>query len=115
MTDPIVYVVQKQMRFDDEIGELVPRFDLEPAQRHGKIKYLLSPTASPFRPDNIIQDLHDKLCNFTKNDFLLLLGNPCLIGLSCAIAANYTDGDLKLLQWRGVEQDYITIEANNLF
>lgn len=115
MTKSNVYVVQKQMRFDTEIGELVPRFNLEPAKKYGSIKFLLSPTANPFNPNNIVPDLHDKLCDITPEDHLLLLGNPCLIGLCCTVAAHYTDGRLNLLQWRGIEQEYVAIRADGLF
>lgn len=111
---PKVYVVQKQMRFDHDEGEFVPRFNLDSAKQYGDLEYLLSPTASPFNPDSIIPELHDKLYNFKSTDYLLLLGNPCLIGFVCTIATYYSDGDLRLLQWHGREQKYILIEAYQL-
>ena len=61
-----VFVVQKQMRFDEATGELVPRFKtLEKAERFGPLEYLLSPSAHPFNPEHIIGDLHDKLKSYT--------------------------------------------------
>lgn len=107
-----VFVVQKQMRFDETSGELVSRFKtLDKAKRFGKIEYLLSPTAHPFNPDHVVGDLHDKLKDFSTDDYLLLIGNPALIGMATAIAANYCGGKIKLLQWSGRHGDYAEISV----
>lgn len=108
-----VYVVQKQMRWDADRGELVPRFDLEPARVYGDIEYLLSPNAAPFNPGPIIDELRERLQDFSDDDHLLLIGNPCLIGFAVAIAADY-NGRVSLLQWSGKEQRYISITADVL-
>lgn len=109
---PRVFVVQKQHRFDEAKGELVPKFDLASAEQYGEIVYLLSPTASPFNPDPIIAELQEKLAGFTEADSLLLVGNPCLIGFATAIAADATDGFVRLLQWSGRDRAYIPVEAD---
>ena len=109
-----VFVVQKTMRWDAQKGELVPKFDLTPAERHGQIEYLLSPTASPFRPGALLDELHDKLSTITENDYLLLVGNPVLIGMVVAIATGYTDGNVRVLQWSGKHGEYIPIDIWNL-
>jgi hypothetical protein len=106
-----VFIVQKQMRFDRGKGELVPRFDLEPAKTFGPFEYLLSPTASPFKPESVIQELKQRLKSYGKNDWLLLIGNPCLIGFSVSIAAGYADGWVNLLQWHGKDQKYLPVRA----
>jgi hypothetical protein len=107
-----VYVVQKQMRFDEGSGELVPRFKtLDRAQRFGAIEYLLSPSAHPFNPEHIIGDLHDKLKEFGDQDYLLLIGNPALIGMAATVASHYNGGKLKLLQWSGRQGDYAEISV----
>lgn len=110
-----VFVVQKTMRWDAQKGELVPKFDLTPAERHGQIEYLLSPTASPFRPDALLGELHEKLSTITEDDCLLLVGNPVLIGMAVAIAVDYTDGDVRVLQWSGKSGEYLPINIRNLF
>jgi hypothetical protein len=107
-----VFVVQKQMRFDETTGELVPRFrTLEKAARFGQIEYLLSPSAHPFNPEHIIGDLHEKLKSYTEKDYLLLIGNPALIGMATAVAGHYNGGVLKLLQWSGHQGDYAEISV----
>lgn len=107
-----VYVVQKQMRFDQDSGELVPRFNtLDLAEKWGEMKYLLSPSAHPFGTDSVIGDLHEKLKEYTPDDHLLLIGNPALIGMATAIAAHYSGGDVRFLQWSGRSGDYAEISA----
>lgn len=108
---PRVFVVQKQLRMDDQ-GQLVPKFDLSTAEQYGDIIYLLSPTASPFNPASIVPELNEKLEDFNSGDSLLLVGNPCLIGWSTAIAASQNDGFVRLLQWSGQSRSYIVVEAD---
>jgi len=108
---PVVYIVQKQMRFDRDAGELVPRFDLEPAEQFGRFEYLLSPSASPFKPQSVLDDLHRRLVKYSSKDHLLLIGNPCLIGFAVTVAAHYNNGRVNLLQWSGKDQAYLKISA----
>lgn len=110
-----VYVVQNQHRLDRTNGTLVPKFDLKPAEAYGQLEYLLNPSASPFRPEAVLAELHAGLANFGPQDFLLLIGNPVLIGLAVAIAADLNDGQVKLLQWSGKDRRYIPIEVSALF
>lgn len=107
-----VFIIQKQMRFDNITGELVPRFpSIDKAKKFGDFEYLLSPSAHPFRPQNVIGDLHDKLANYSDKDFLLLIGNPALIGMAVAVACHYNDGKIRLLQWSGKDGGYAEILA----
>ena len=110
-----VFVVQNQQRRNRHTGELEPKFDLTPAEDYGELVYLLSPSASPFRPEPIVSELQQKLIHFEQGDYLLLVGNPVLIGLSVAIAADANDGEVSLLQWSGKEQRYIAVRVSGLF
>lgn len=110
---PIVYVVQNQHKQDNTTGELVPKWDLTPATIYGELSFLLSPTARPFKPDSIIEELHAKLKKYDPSkDHLLLLGNPCLIGIVVTIAALYGKGNVRLLQWDGRHSRYSSIIAH---
>jgi len=107
-----VFAVQQQMRFDQTSKELVPRFtSIKKAERWGDIVYLLSPSAHPFNPDLVLGDLHEKLSGFSDQDYLLLIGNPGLIGMATALAAYYNEGRVKLLQWSGRHNEYTEIIA----
>lgn len=106
-----VFILQKQMRWDERQGDLVPKFDLSSAEQYGEFEWLLSPTAAPFNSAPIIAELHEKLADYGDDDYLLLVGNPCLIGFATSIAADNNEGRVKLLQWSGKEHAYIVVEA----
>lgn len=106
-----VFVVQKQMRFMSDERKLVPRYPtIHKAEKWGPLEYILKPDAHPFIPDLILGDIHDKLKDFNDNDFLLLIGNPCLIGIVSSIAANYNNGSVNFLQWSNRNSDYSEIK-----
>ena len=107
----IVYVVQDQQRFDHERGELVPRFDLSSAEKYGELEFLLSPSAAPWASASISQELDMVLQHYDDEDYLLLVGNPVLIGMAVATAAGYNDGRVRMLQWSGRDERYLSIVA----
>ena len=109
-----VYVVQKSLHRDGR-GELVPKFDLTPAERFGEIRFLLNDQARPFVLAPIIAELHEKLAGFGNDDYLLLTGNPVLLGLAFAIAADFNEGRVRVLQWHGKSGSYTPIEAMGVF
>jgi len=110
---PTVFVVQNQMRFDTALGQLVPKYPKleEQAAQHGSIKYLLSPSAAPWNPKPILEDLDRGLTGYRNEDSLLLIGNPVLIGWAVTIAASWNNGFVKTLQWNGKDRAYIPVSA----
>lgn len=109
---PKVYVVQQAMKFDKRSSSLRPKYDVSSAKRYGEIEWLLSPSAAPFSNESVIEELHQKLQYYTSDDYLLLIGNPALIGFVVAIAAIYSLGHVRVLQWSGKDKRYIDIEAH---
>jgi len=84
--------------------------DLSDAERFG------TPIIMFERPDQIqvnsarfISMEEKKLQNFTKNDYLLLMGDPVLIGIVCAVAAKVTNNNFKVLKYMREEGIYIPI------
>lgn len=111
-----VYVVQNTMRYERSTGKLVEKFDLSPAAQYGELHFLLPHDASPFDLPPVIDALHEKLVDYTPHgDYLLLIGSPVLIGLAVAIAAEYTDGDVRMLQWSGAGLCYFPAPAFDIF
>lgn len=106
----VVYVVQRQLRYDSRRRGMVPRFDLEPARQHGRLEFLLGPDAGPGDPEGVLGALHERLRDATAEDFLLLVGNPCLIGWAAAIFADLT-GRLNMLQWHTREKRYVPVQS----
>lgn len=105
-----VYAVHQHMRRSKRSGQLEPAFDLSPARVFGEIKFLLGPSVSPFEPEPVIRQLEVALQNFSDDDFLLLVGNPILIGLATAVAAD-VNGRVNFLQWSGINQCYRRVQA----
>jgi hypothetical protein len=106
-----VYVVQDSRRYDNETGEYVSVHDLTPATEFGELKYLLTPTAAPWKPESVIADLWEGLETFGKDDYLLMVGNPVLCGLATAVAASINFGHIRFLQWNGRQKRYTPVEA----
>lgn len=97
---------------DRSTGQLVPKYDLTAAQCHGEIVELLSPTAKPFNPGPIIDELYIKLKEFNDDDHIICIGNPILLSLAVSIAADVNDGRVGLLQWHGKKQEYESVEVD---
>lgn len=106
-----VYVVQDHRRYDNNTGEYVSVHDLSPAEEFGPLRYLLSPTAAPWRPESVLNDLWDGLEGFGDEDYLLMVGNPVLCGLATAVACDINRGRIRFLQWNGRERKYTPVEA----
>ncbi len=118
MSGPIVYCVQKAFRLDDQTNEMVPRFDLSAAERYGELRYLLGPSAGP---QNIGDPVHldevkRKLAAFRpEQDYILLLGNPVLIGVVSAVASRASGtGMIQFLQWSRRYSEYTPIVVRGL-
>ncbi len=114
-----VYIVQNPMRYDEGKGQMVNKWDFSSANIYGELVYLLSPTAAPFNNKSIILELEEKLAGFTPNDFLLLVGNPCLIGYCHTVATvamhPQWPGEMPTcLQWSGKDQSYIKVDGGCL-
>jgi hypothetical protein len=109
-----VFILQCQATKDLQTGEFVDKYDFSSAEEYGTLKFLLSPTANPFNVNEsgVVAQLHGHLKDFNDNDYLLLVGNPCLIGIAAAIAADYSGGGINFLQWSGKKQSYIPIYAH---
>lgn len=106
-----VYVVQEQHRWDHQRNKLVLKYDLSPALEYGNLSYLLSPTCAPWDTASVVSELTKRLKDFDpEQDYLLLVGNPCLIGLATALASRA--GYIQLLQWSGKDRRYIPVRAD---
>lgn len=109
-----VYVIQNHASYDRSTGLMVPRYDLSPAEKFGELVFLLSPITVPSNPAKVIADLRKKLCDFSDDDYLLMIGNPCFIAWSGAVAADINDGRVALLQYNGSRKVYYVVRAEGL-
>ena len=65
-----------------------------------------------FSPGPLVYKLRQGLKNFTAEDYLLLTGDPAIIGVACSIVSDITNGKYKLLKWDKQERKYYPIEIN---
>jgi hypothetical protein len=65
-----------------------------------------------FSPGPLVYKLRQGLKNFTTEDYLLLTGDPAIIGVACSIVSDITNGKYKLLKWDKQERKYYPIEIN---
>ena len=65
-----------------------------------------------FSPGPLIFQIRDKLKNFTTDDYLLLSGDPAIIGVTCSVVSDMTNGKYKLLKWDRQEKTYYPLEIN---
>ena len=106
---PTVYVVQ-------EIAgtrEGRPKFNIMGAAQYGNLKFLLDERSQIiFSPGPLIFKLRSALRDFKRTDYLLLTGDPAIIGVTCSIVSEYTNGRFNLLKWDKQEKRYYPIEIN---
>lgn len=107
-----VYVVQKQMRYNQETGKSEPRFPtIVRAEKFGELQYCLAPNEHPMIMDSVLGHLHESLSGFNDDDYLVLVGSPILLGCATAIAAHYNEGRVNFLQWSAKEGGYLVVQA----
>ena len=79
----------------------------------GKFNFLLPEFSQIiFSPGPLVYKLRKGLEDFTKEDYLLLTGDPAIIGVACSIVSDITNGKYKLLKWDKQERKYYPIEIN---
>ena len=104
-----VYVIQEIP--GTRIGR--PKINIMGAQKYGDIKVLLREDSQIiFSPGPIIYSLRQKLKHFKEEDYLLLSGDPAIIGVACSLVSDMTNGKYKLLKWDRQEKTYYSIEIN---
>ena len=106
---PIVYVIQ-------EIAgtkEGKPKINILGAAEYGTFKFLLPELSQMiFSPGPLIFKLRKGLKDYNTEDFLLLTGDPAIIGVACSIVADMTNGKFNLLKWDKQERKYYPIHIN---
>ena len=58
------------------------------------------------------QKMQKNLQDFRKEDYLLAVGDPVIIGISTATVANVTNGQFNMLKWDKREHRYYPLEVD---
>jgi|TARA_R100001594_G_scaffold75583_1_gene110344 hypothetical protein len=108
-TPSTVYVIQ-------EIAgtrEGRPKINIMGASQYGSFKFLLPELSQIiFSPGPLIMKLRQGLKDYRSNDYLLLTGDPAIIGVACSIASDITNGKYNVLKWDKQERRYYPITIN---
>ena len=104
-----VYVIQDIP--GTKIG--APKINIIGATQYGQLK-VLPPENSQIilSPAYVISTLKTKLKDYKSNDYLLLTGDPAIIGVACSIVSDITNGKYKLLKWDKQERRYYPVEID---
>ena len=109
MSERIVYVVQEV----PGTSTGMPKINIMGAQKYGDLVTLLPELSQIiFSPGPLIFKLRKLLKDFKADDYLLLTGDPALIGVACSIVSDITNGKYNLLKWDKQERKYYPITIN---
>ena len=90
-----------------------PKINIVGATKYGDVIPLLPELSQIiFSPGPLIYKLRSLLKNFREKDYLLLTGDPAIIGVACSIVSDMTNGKYNLLKWDKQERQYYPIEIN---
>ena len=106
---PTVYVIQEIP--GSQAGN--PKINIMGASSYGKFNFLLPEFSQMiFSPGPLIYKLRKGLKDFKDGDYLLLTGDPAIIGVACSIVSDIRNGKYNLLKWDKQERRYYPIEIN---
>ena len=106
---PTVYVIQEIP--GSQAGS--PKINIMGASSYGKFNFLLPEFSQMiFSPGPLIYKLRKGLKDFKDGDYLLLTGDPAIIGVACSIVSDIRNGKYNLLKWDKQERKYYPIEIN---
>ena len=106
---PIVNVIQEIAGTKD--GK--PKINILGAAEYGTFKFLLPELSQMiFSPGPLIFKLRKGLKDYITEDFLLLTGDPAIIGVACSIVSDIMNGKFNLLKWDKQERKYYPIHIN---
>ena len=106
---PKVYVLQELP--GTKAG--TPKINIMSASKFGEFKFLLPEFSQIiFSPGPLIFKLRNLLKNYTPEDYLLLTGDPAIIGIACSIVSDVTNGKFNLLKWDRQEKMYYPLKIN---
>ena len=109
MSERKVYVIQEIA--GTKAG--TPKINIVGASEYGDFIFVLPEFSQMiFSPGPLIYKLRQGLKNFHVKDYLLLTGDPAIIGVACSIVSDITNGKYNLLKWDKQERKYYPIEIN---
>jgi len=108
-TKTMVYVIQDIP--GTKIG--MPKINIIGAREFGELKVLLPENAQIILSAGpLVFKLRKLLQDYKPKDYLLLTGDPAIIGVACSIVSDITGSKYNLLKWDKQERRYYPIEID---
>ena len=90
-----------------------PKINIMSAKEYGEFNFLLPEFSQIiFSPGPLVFKLRKLLKDYKAEDYLLLTGDPAIIGVACSIVSDLTNGKYNLLKWDKQERMYYPIKIN---
>jgi hypothetical protein len=87
--------------------------DFFPARKFGTLELILPSTAQVvLSVDPTLRKIRRALKDFSDNDFLLLSGDPIIMGLCMMVASDINRGKVQTLKWDKREKDYYPVKVD---
>ena len=109
-----VYIVQDVMRKQPD--GTIRSLDYSQAKRFGEVIFLFEGQKQVvMSPQPTIRKLKTMLKNIKDTDYILLVGDPALIGLTTSVVSYILNGRYNMLKYDRLERDYfpIRVDINN--
>ena len=106
-----VYIIQNVMRkYPDGTYR---GLDYSQAERFGEVVFLFDGNKQVVMSQQpTIRKLKTVLKDFSDNDYLLLVGDPALIGLTTSVLVTISNGRYNMLKYDRIEKDYFPIRVD---
>ena len=95
------------------ITQEVPGRDITKASEYGDLQILIpakEQVALSAQPT--VRRINRLLRKFNDKDYLLLSGDPVIIGISCAVAMSNNIGKLNILKWDRQDEEYYPVTVD---
>ena len=90
-----------------------PKINIMSAREYGDFNFLLPEFSQIiFSPGPLVFKLRKLLRDYTPEDYLLLTGDPAIIGIACSIVSEITNGKFNLLKCDRQEKMYYPLKIN---
>jgi len=104
---------RKQLESTVFVVQENPRVDVVSAAQWGNLIALSNPFDQVhLNPGRIVSQFRRKLRRYSDNDWLLPLGDPAMIGIAFAVAADANEGRVNLLKWDRLEKHYYPVKIS---
>lgn len=105
-----VFLPQEPMKKID--GVWMPTYDTRKLYDYGDVIVCVPPGRMILSTAPTVMTMKEKLSDFTDEDFIVGIGDPSLLGIICALAANYNRGKFKMLKWDKEMKRYIPVQVD---